>query len=756
MTSFEFVEWTVSFTGGQIKLTTVYRCPYSAAHPVNTNTFFEEFENYLDVVLDCSLPVVVCGDFNIHVNVQEDLPSARFNDICSSRNLTQHVCVPTHVSGNTLDLIITRNDNMLHLTPPVEGHFISDHCFVTTALSSSIRHIETKTITFRSYRKIAIEAFMNDIHSSQLLNTDLLVSDDLDRLVGMYNSVLSELLDKHAPLKSKEITIRPKLPWITDEIVRLRQLRRRAERLWRRYGTMSSRNTFQYFRTRTTNLLFKACRGYYFSKIENCQGDQKKLYSIVNSLLMPDKTDEYPTYSSKTDLANKFNDYFIDKVTKIRNDLDTQSPVDNVLHTTVGVNQTLDCFTAVNMEVVKRYILKAPLKQCINDPIPTWLLKECIDVLLPIITSMVNCSFRNGVFATAWKNAVVVPLIKKPGAGVELSNYRPISNLCFISKLVERIAADQITFHMHKNDLFPVYQSAYRQFHSTETMLCRITSDIFQCMGNQQVVMMVLLDLSAVFDTVDHNLLLQIMQTDFGFDNPALSWLCSYLNNRHQRVSVSGKLSECISVRFGVPQGSCLGPMLFTAYASSLFNVISNYMMSGYGYADDTQLLKFFSPKVSDPNESLKNVEDCLASVQAWMLKHKLKLNDGKTEVILFGSRQQLETINMHHVKVGSNEINIVDNVRSLGFWLDSRLSMETHVNHICKRVNYSLHNLHQIRKYLTQGATECLVHSLITSHLDYVNSVMYGMPQFLFDKLQRLQNNAARLVLGLCKYDRI
>ena len=196
--------------------------------------------------------------------------------------------------------------------------------------------------------------------------------------------------------------------------------------------------------------------------------------------------------------------------------------------------------------------------------------------------------------------------------------------------------------------------------------------------------------------------------------------------------------------------------MLFTAYASSLFNVISNYMMSGYGYADDTQLLKFFSPKLSDQNESLKNVEDCLASVQAWMLKHKLKLNDGKTEVILFGSRQQLEKINMHHVKVGSNEINIVDNVRSLGFWLDSRLSMETHVNHICKRVNYSLHNLRRIRKYLTQGATECLVHSLITSHLDYVNSVMYGMPQFLFDKLQRLQNNAARLVLGLRKYDRI
>ena len=99
-------------------------------------------------------------------------------------------------------------------------------------------------------------------------------------------------------------------------------------------------------------------------------------------------------------------------------------------------------------------------------------------------------------------------------------------------------------------------------------------------MGNQQVVMMVLLDLSAAFDTVDHDLLLQIMQTDFGFDNTALSWLSSYLTNRHQRVSVSGKLSECISVRFGVPQGSCLGPMLFTAYASSLFNVISNYMMS--------------------------------------------------------------------------------------------------------------------------------------------------------------------------------
>ncbi|XP_077977043.1 uncharacterized protein LOC144432651 [Glandiceps talaboti] len=149
-------------------------------------------------------------------------------------------------------------------------------------------------------------------------------------------------------------------------------------------------------------------------------------------------------------------------------------------------------------------------------------------------------------------------------------------------------------------------------------------------------------------------------------------------------------------------------------------------------------------------------IERCIRDIQSWMTTHRLKLNDSKTEVMILGTPQQLAKTTIEHIAVGNDQIQVVDHVRNLGGWLDSNLSMDRHVNQICKKVNHNLHNIRQIRKYLNQSATETLVHSLITSHLDYANTIMFGMSQYLFDRLQRVQNNAARVVKGLRKYDSI
>jgi len=197
--------------------------------------------------------------------------------------------------------------------------------------------------------------------------------------------------------------------------------------------------------------------------------------------------------------------------------------------------------------------------------------------------------------------------------------------------------------------------------------------DILESMGQKQVALLVLLDLSAAFDNFNHTILSKTMKQEFGIQNAAPTWLASYLINRSQKVLISDSLSDSVSLKFGVPQGSCLGPVLFTAYLSTLFRVISNHMITSYGYANDMQLLKVIKLWLVHESDDMC-IDRCVHDIQAWMSTYRLKLNENKTEVMLFGTKQQLAKITSTHI--GDNQIKIVDHVRNLGGWLDSNLSI--------------------------------------------------------------------------------
>ena len=166
-----------------------------------------------------------------------------------------------------------------------------------------------------------------------------------------------------------------------------------------------------------------------------------------------------------------------------------------------------------------------------------------------------------GHFPTCWKSAVVLPLLKKPGLDLQIENFRPVSNLQFISKLVEKAVALQLQSHLSLKGLYPIAQSAYRKYHSTETALLKVKNDILMAINKQCVTLLVLLDLSSAFDTLNHQTLLNTLHSEFGIDGTALLWFKSYLFNRSQQVSIHGKLSQKFDLDGGVPQGSCLGPL---------------------------------------------------------------------------------------------------------------------------------------------------------------------------------------------------
>ena len=226
---------------------------------------------------------------------------------------------------------------------------------------------------------------------------------------------------------------------------------------------------------------------------------------------------------------------------------------------------------------------------------------------------MINLSLESGVFVSDWKEALLKPLLKKCGLDIAFNNFRLVSNLPYVSKLSEKAAANQLIDHMTTNYLHMPLQSAYKQNHSTESALLKVKNDILLNMEAQKITSLVLLDFSAAFDTVQHDTLLNRLKSRFGVDGRALEWFASYLADRKQRVTVNDDLSSTFPLRQGVPQRSCLGPLLFTVYTSKLFDIVREHLPSVHCYADDTQLYLAFSPDAQGEDEAALNaMRDCI------------------------------------------------------------------------------------------------------------------------------------------------
>ena len=221
-------------------------------------------------------------------------------------------------------------------------------------------------------------------------------------------------------------------------------------------------------------------------------------------------------------------------------------------------------FMPITESDVERLVAIAPCKTCELDPLPTWLLKQCSSELVPLITTIINASLTMSVVPPDFKRAVIRPLLKKSTLDKEgLQNYRPVSNLPFASKLVEKVVARQMDDHVDGNTLRDKMQSAYRSGHSTETALLRIKNDIDAALDRKSMVILVMLDLSSAFDTIEHEVLLTRLEHTFGITDKALAWLRSYLSDRHQNVVVDSTMSTDYVLQCGVPQGSVLGPVLY-------------------------------------------------------------------------------------------------------------------------------------------------------------------------------------------------
>ena len=453
--SFEASEWLVNPAATtRLRVVIVYRPPYSVKHPVSTSTFITDFSDYLESLVISSETLLILGDFNIHMYLTDDTDCRNMSDLLVSVGLKQHVLQPTHELGHTLDLIITRESDNIITGRPYSGELFSDHFPVFCQLKPERPPGAVKNLQFRKIKSIDRDQFCEAICSSQLC---LEPPNDLDILVNCYNETLRSVLDIYAPVLSRDIIVRPRAPWFNEDIRKAKRTRRRAETKWRTTRLPADLAAFKKERNCVMNLMNEARRVYYNQFIEDNSTDQRRLFMASKSLLNMQLDRSLPPHIDVSLLAHDMGEFFITKIATIRPRLDGISPShlpstsepDLVSEPSDIVLSDFQCQT---VDAIRNMITSGKRKSCILDPIPVTLLSACLDPLLPVITNMVNLSLRTGYFADAWKTAVVHPLLKKPGLDPLFKNFRPISNLQFVSKLTERVVANQIQCSHHSTE----------------------------------------------------------------------------------------------------------------------------------------------------------------------------------------------------------------------------------------------------------------------------------------------------------------
>jgi len=452
-------------------------------------------------------------------------------------------------------------------------------------------------------------------------------------------------------------------------------------------------------------------------------------------------------------LISAFSDFFTNKLQTIRDTIGAalKSCTLQQFRDRDYDGQPLAILQPVTAGDVMKILASMPAKSSPLDIMPTSLLKQCADVFSPVIARLANLSFTQGLFPQRYKLAQVLPLLKKPGLDrAVLANYRPISNLSTISKVLERLALQQFRPHLLSSSNFDTHQSAYRAGHSTETALLEVFNRVFSATTDKKLTVLVGLDISSAFDMIDHNILLSRLHGEFGVTGTALAWLQSYISNRSQFVKLGRHSSAPVSCTSGVPQGSVLGPILFATYTSPIGDLIRSFGIQHHQFADDTQV--HLALRSCDIQNGLTLLADCTAAIKQWYLVNGLLLNANKSEAICLGTSSQLRAAT-DTVTVAGTTLPVSEEIRSLGVIIDRRLTFESHISGVVKSCNYHLRALQHIRHLLPFSTAQTLACSLIMSRLDYCNAVLYGCKAGAIGRLQRVQNYAARVVTQSNRY---
>ncbi len=649
--------------------------------------FFDDLSVVLDSIASYSSPVHIVGDFNVRLDRIGNTHADRLRSLLDGYGLPIRSSGPTHSHGGTLDAVASVD----LIEPKVVDVGLSDHHAISwsSVVKAGKSAVTSDASNVRPWRRLDMESFRAALLTSRLC-TSTSWPINVDEMATLYSTEIVSLLDVLLPARQRIRRPRPSDLWFDRDC---RAAKRQTRQLERAYAAATRRATSSsaasvasaaaakaawYSQRRSyRQMRLQKSDSFWRDKIATNRSEPQKLWRTVDALLGRGRLPAQTTIDVET-----FNHFFMDKVAKVRARTSSSDPP---IFSRVHSGTSFRSFLELSVDDVISAIHRLPDKSSAADPMPTPVLKQVADLIAPFLTALFNHSLATGLYPALFKEAFITPIVKKAGMdAADVNSYRPISNLPVISKLFERLVARQLMGYLTAADLLPPRQSGFRPGHSTETAILRVLSDILQSVDRGDVAVLILLDLSAAFDTVDHDILLQRLQCSFGVDDSALSWLQSYLFGRTQYVLRGSLKSSTAELVCGVPQGSVLGPLLFILYTADLVHLIERFSLSAQLYADDTQVYGSCQP--SEIHRLSSSITECISAVSDWMKSNRLQLNPDKTEVLWCTTGQRQHQLPTTSFQFGGVHIQPAASVRNLGVFIDADLVMRTHVSKVTAR----------------------------------------------------------------------
>ena len=685
------------------------------------------------------------GDYNIDFNPPDVFNNTKWTDVIKDFGLHQFVKCPTRVtktSSTIIDHIYSSSKTRITETV-VPSLSISDHYPVAFTLGSdncdSKMQKDHMTISYRSFKNFDLHAFIHDIYKSNINIVETV--NDSNKALDLLYKILNSALQTHAPMKSKRVKRYQQPGWYSDEIKQARIMRDK-------YKARKEWDLYKIWRNKCLSIIKKSKKTFFndavkrnrnpkvlWENIKMLSNDNKQSATLPKCLKVNDVI-----IDSKQQVAEELNRHFVNIAKVIeKTEFNTEHFINLKQYAESklkGVSFNIDF---INPQEVSVLINKLNAnKACGLDKIGANILKMCKDVLAIPLASIINTIISSGIFPDKLKAAGVIPLHKGGDKG-DPNNYRPISLLPTVSKIIERHVANQLHKFMEKTDIINHHQSGFRKHHSCQTALIRIVDSWLSALDEGNVIGTVFLDFKKAFDLVDHKILLHKLKL-YNFSNDALTFFESYLSKRTQLIAVDGVTSNMLKVTSGVPQGSILGPLLFLFYVNDLpLELCSETDM----YADDTTL----HIKGRNKDDIQSNLQLDLFKTQNWCNVNNMAINPTKTTCMIIGSRYRLKTSNGLSLFIDKTGIENVESQKLLGIHIDNKLTWKTHIDKVCKKLVSKLFLLKRIQYFLTPEMKQLFYNAYITPTFDYGCITWHNANKKEVNRVLKLQKRIARIV---------
>ena len=731
----------VSTAGKKVALGCLYRPP-----KLPYGVFANLYDSLISIYAKYEHTILV-GDFNCNMlDLNAYSTKLLVDSFFEPFSLKQLIDKPTRVTDTSrtlIDLILVNKPQNALFSSCCDAPGVSDNFFTYVAYSLKKEKFKPYKVTKRDFKNINHEAFQNTIELTPWENIFTVASVN-DKITVLENYI-NDILDQYAPYKTFTVKKRDHTPWIGPNIRKMMDARDSLKNDFNATGDLSKFDAYKYHRNMVTSARRRAQSRMFNDTINKSAGDSKKNYEAAKKLgVMTEQNVSTHIHFTAENLNNAF-------VANNNADVDSDL-IDEQIRKLYEKNppclHTFD-FQPVSEEDVTKTLKSINTNSTGADHLNAFTLKYFIDRISEVLTHIINTSFERGIFPDKWKLALIKP-IPKISFPLKESDFRPISLLCTLSKIIGRLANRQINNYLMEHSLLDPNQSAYKKYHGCNTALLKITDDILDSIDESEVTILTLLDFSKAFDTVNHRLLLEKLKI-LGFSQIAREWVSSYLTDRYQKVVVDEDGSSWVKIKNGVPQGSILGPTLFNILVSDMRQIIE--FNQHHGYADDVQLNK--NTKIENLNQSISETNQDLASISTYCRNSALTINEKKCHYMIIGTKPALRKVDdliLNDMVINNKIIKREKHLRNLGLNYDEVLSWKRHVNVIVGRAISKFKDLNKFKKFLNEDSKKLLCDSLILSQFSFCDIVYMNIDMYLQRRIQKIQNLCLKFIFNIKK----